>query len=63
MESYTPPERYPAGSGKAVAHSCQTAHFMRQWANVGATTTISGYNPLLEDFTNTSVFVGKKGMM
>ena len=42
----------------ASTHVSSTAEFMRRWSPVlGATATTSGYNPLLEDYTNTAVLV------
>ncbi|KAK9825352.1 hypothetical protein WJX81_001851 [Elliptochloris bilobata] len=38
----------------------KTVEFMKRFANLPATTTQSGYNPLLRDFTNTSFFVGQR---
>lgn len=38
----------------------KTAEFMKRFADLPATTTSSGYNPLLRDFTNTSFFIGQR---
>ena len=38
----------------------KTAEFMKRFADLPATTTGSGYNPLLRDFTNTSFFFGQR---
>lgn len=52
--------------GELYAHACggrrrgttlSTAEFMRRYADVVATSTACGYNPLLQDFTNTAFFV------
>lgn len=32
--------------------------FMKRYASIGETTAAGGYNPLLQDFSNTSFFVG-----
>jgi hypothetical protein len=34
-----------------------TRAFMERWADVQATATRSGYNPLLQDFANTKFFL------
>lgn len=33
-------------------------HFMKQYADLGSTTTKSGFNPLLEEFKNVSMMIG-----
>ncbi len=38
----------------------KTREFMKRFAELPASTTQSGYNPLLRDFTNTSFFVGQR---
>ena len=38
----------------------KTPDFMRRFANLPATTTSGGYNPLLRDFSNTAIFVGQR---
>jgi len=38
----------------------KTREFMKRFADLPASTTQSGYNPLLRDFTNTSFFVGQR---
>ena len=40
---------------------CKTQAFMRKFADIRATSTADGYNPLLEDFSNTSFYIGKAG--
>lgn len=52
-----------AGCGAArprptCSSSVKTAEFMGIWAAPGATRTRSGYEPLLSDYSNTSVFLG-----
>ena len=50
--------RCPAGpGGRSSWQSC--ASFMQQHADTTATQTRTAYNPLLHDFTNTSIFVGQ----
>ena len=44
------------GGGLATAHMTSAA-FMRRWHDVGATRTRSGFNPLVDDFTNTKFLV------
>ncbi len=39
----------------------KTKRFMQENADVRATCTRSGYNPLLEDFSNTSFYIGRAG--
>lgn len=39
----------------------KSAEFMRLYADLAATRTRSGYNPLLEDYSNTSFFLGGEG--
>lgn len=39
---------------------CSSKDFMKQYADLSATRTKLGYNPLLEDFTNTAFFIGLK---
>lgn len=34
--------------------------FMKRYASIGDTTTVGGYNPLLQDYSNTSFFVGQR---
>jgi len=36
----------------------KSGEFLRQWADTDKTVTLSGYNPLTEDFTNTRIFLG-----
>lgn len=53
---------YVAGKEtQSIGAVCKTSDFMKKYAHVKATTTSSGYNPLLEDFSNTSFYVGKAG--
>ena len=40
---------------KTSAHVELTSTFMQQWHDVDRTTARDGFNPLLEDFTNTSI--------
>lgn len=35
-----------------------TRDYMEKFADLEATTTMNNYNPLIEDFSNTSVFMG-----
>ena len=46
-----------AGEGARTTTSACSA-FFKEHADLQRTTTMSGYNPLIEDFTNTKVFVG-----
>ena len=46
-----------AGEGARITTSACSA-FFKEHADLQRTTTMSGYNPLIEDFTNTKVFVG-----
>jgi hypothetical protein len=46
----------PRGSTLAAAHMT-SADFMRRWHPVSTTETHSGFNPLLDDFTNTRFLV------
>lgn len=41
--------------------ACKTSAFMKKYANIRATRTSDGFNPLLEFGTNTSVYIGKAG--
>lgn len=53
--------RVAAEAGEAVtsAQHLPTAGFMRAHCpDVGATATASGYNPLLEDYSNSAFFLG-----
>jgi hypothetical protein len=34
--------------------------FMKRYASIIDTTTSNGYNPLLQDYSNTSFFVGQR---
>ena len=46
--------RIKGGTGGSVsAASFSTADFMREWHDMESTATRSGFNPMLEDFTNT----------
>lgn len=47
--------------GEAQGQVMKTRTFMEQYADVQATCTTSGYNPLLHDFTNTSFYLGRAG--
>lgn len=40
---------------------CKTQAFMGKFGDISATSTADGYNPLLEDFSNTSFYIGKAG--
>ena len=40
----------------------KTKAFMKQHADMTTTLTKSGYNPLLEDFSNTSFYIGSAGV-
>jgi hypothetical protein len=40
----------------------KTKAFMKQHADLTKTLTKSGYNPLLEDFSNTSFYIGSAGV-
>lgn len=58
-----PPERGPDAAGAAhpmvAAEHLGTAEFMLRWApSAAATRTASGYNPLLEDYSNSAFFLG-----
>lgn len=46
------------GNGAGCAMHVKAQEFMRRYADVAATRSVSGYNPLLQDYTNTSFFVG-----
>lgn len=45
----------------AAARKYSTAAFMKRYAELPATRTTSGYNPLTEDFTNTSFLLTGSG--
>ena len=47
-----------AGAGVACS-SMASKDFMKRFASIPVTTTAGGYNPLLQDFSNTSFFVGQ----
>ncbi|CAL8470142.1 g9684 [Coccomyxa elongata] len=34
--------------------------FMKRYASIAETTTVQGYNPLLQDYSNTSFFIGQR---
>ena len=40
----------------------KTKAFMKQHADLTTTLTKSGYNPMLEDFSNTSFYLGSAGV-
>ncbi|KDD76562.1 putative S-adenosyl-L-methionine-dependent methyltransferase [Helicosporidium sp. ATCC 50920] len=46
------------GQGGGEARALKSAEFMKEWAEEGATAVADGYQPLTEDYTNTSVLVG-----
>jgi hypothetical protein len=46
-----------ASHNRRPSISLSTAEFLRRHADVRACATISGYNPLIQDFVNTSVFL------
>ncbi len=48
---------YSARFARARPAALKNAEFMARFADLAATTTLSGYNPLLEDFANTSFLV------
>lgn len=51
-----------AGGGGVSAEQLTTAEFMRRHCpDLAAAATASGYTPLLEDYTNTAVFIGDSG--
>lgn len=49
-------------AGQIQGQVMKTRAFMEKHADLSATRTKSGYNPLLEDFANTSVYVGRAGL-
>lgn len=50
-----------AHTGTVQGRVMKTRAFMEQHAQLSATCTRSGYNPLLEDFANTSFYLGHTG--
>ena len=48
---------YAHASGGRSGATVSTAEFMQRHARLEATTTASGYNPLLKDFVNQAFFV------
>jgi hypothetical protein len=42
-----------------TSSSMKSREFMKRYATLADTATASGYNPLLQDFSNTSFFVGQ----
>ena len=50
-----------AGAPTAQAARCKAATLLRLHAPPGATATASGWAPMLDDFGNTSVLVGRSG--
>lgn len=48
-------------AGETKGQVMKTRAFMEQHADLRVTRTQSGYNPLLEDFTNTSFYLGSAG--
>ena len=53
--------RAHAHAGRASGKLTKTKDFMSQYAKLSLTSTQSGYNPLLEDFANTSFYIGRTG--
>ncbi|KAL0028989.1 hypothetical protein WJX77_009984 [Trebouxia sp. C0004] len=49
------------GHGGIQGQVMKTKAFMKQYADLTTTLTKSGYNPLLQDFSNTSFYVGSAG--
>lgn len=49
------------GRGSIQGQVMKTKAFMKQHADLTTTLTKSGYNPLLEDFSNTSFYIGSAG--
>ena len=47
-----------AGGAAAEVSVDKSARFFRQYAELEATQTADGFNPLLDDFQNTSVLIG-----
>lgn len=48
-------------AGGAEAESVPSAQLLAEYAELEHTETRSGYNPLLSDFTNTRIFIGRSG--
>ena len=48
-------------AGLVQGRVMKTKAFMEQHADLSSTCTNSGYNPLLEDFANTSFYLGYAG--
>ena len=48
-------------TGSVQGSVAKTKAFMKQHADLVATRTRSGYNPILEDFSNTSFYIGSAG--
>ncbi|QDZ22027.1 S-adenosyl-L-methionine-dependent methyltransferase [Chloropicon primus] len=46
--------------GRVSAATRPSSEFFKEFADLQMTTTMSGYNPLIEDFRNTQVFVGQR---
>ena len=51
------PDQDRTGEVKPKSQVTTTRAFMEKWARVDATATGSGYNPLLQDFSNTKFFL------
>ena len=49
-------------AGSIQGQVMKTKAFMKQHADLTTTLTKSGYNPLLEDFSNTSFYIGSAGV-
>ena len=46
--------------GRVSTTTRPSSEFFKEFADLQMTTTMSGYNPLIEDFLNTQVFIGKR---
>jgi hypothetical protein len=57
--SPSPPSSPPLAAVRAACQHMPTADFMAAFAESKRTRTLSGYNPLLQDFKNTRLFIGE----
>ena len=52
------PQNFGAAPPPLLGKVQSSRNFMLEYANLNETLTMSGYNPLLEDYENTSFFLG-----
>ena len=51
-------QQYMSAVAEVRGHHLKAGNFMRQHADFAATATRNGYNPLLQDYINFSVYLG-----